>query len=297
MKPQAANMFHHTRGQAATRLEAAAFTLMEVLVALVIVAMIAASLSASLAIAFKARKSAMNQLTGVRQARVALDIIARDLENTLPPTGVLAGAFIATPQENGQGLDSLEFYNTSPLSTQASLAGAADIQRVRLMVLPESEVVVSEVDDDLKDPLAQGSRLEQGQTWAGDRYVLVRRVTRRLLAQVEPQPPYEVLARNVVSFTLRYYDGENWLDEWDSTTMENGLPSAVEVTLVFNPAEVDAEQRISMESQGASQAREYTMTRIVRPTCYGWTGAAQQEQAQSGTGLQGGASLGSGRGP
>ena len=36
------------------------------------------------------------------------------------------------------------------------------------------------------------------------------------------------------AFNLRYFDGSDWLDDWDSTTETGALPVAIEVTLQLN---------------------------------------------------------------
>lgn len=45
-----------------------------------------------------------------------------------------------------------------------------------------------------------------------------------------PRP--ESLAPEVVALRFRYFNGSNWLESWDSKTM-NGLPRAVEITAIF----------------------------------------------------------------
>jgi hypothetical protein len=40
----------------------------------------------------------------------------------------------------------------------------------------------------------------------------------------------ELLAPEVTDIQFRYFDGSEWLDQWDSTE-QNGLPVAVEVTV------------------------------------------------------------------
>lgn len=271
-----------------TRARSSGFTLLEVTVALVIVAMLAASLWASLVVAFKARDAAVRQLQGVRQTRVAMDAITRDLHNALPPTGVLAGAFIATPRENGENVDSVTFFATTAQASTTATATVArpDVVEVTLTVLPESMVLTAEVDQPLEENPQLGPRFAPVETGQDD-MVLVRRVNDRLLAAVAAQPPYEILARRVEAFTLSYYDGAQWTEEWDSTTMDNQLPQAVEITLQIALDQDDAQPTnasaitTGMTSTSAS-ARTYTMKRIVRPTCHGWA-PVDASQAQSNT--------------
>lgn len=216
------------------------FTLLEVIVALAIVGMIAVGLFASLSVAFKARQMATRNLSNIRQARIAMEMIGRDLQTALPPTGILAGAFMATPNDAGFELDSLDFFNTSAPGPLAM--GAADVQRVALLVMSADEASQqpAESEADVIDPRNTGTRLEpltSSSTSGGQ--VLVRRVTRRLMAQVTPEPSNQIVVRNVRTFRVRLYDGSTWLDTWDSTTLDNMLPYAVEVTLEIDPIEED----------------------------------------------------------
>lgn len=59
-----------------------------------------------------------------------------------------------------------------------------------------------------------------------------------------------LLAEEVVLLTFRYFDGMQWLDQWDSTAQQ-GLPVAVEVTLVIDSRPED-ERDTSMAAQMTS---------------------------------------------
>jgi len=71
---------------------------------------------------------------------------------------------------------------------------------------------------------------------------LARQLTDRLRQVVETEEKQDnapvmmeessILAKEVVTLTLRYYDGYTWLTEWDSVTQER-LPRAIEVTIGF----------------------------------------------------------------
>jgi uncharacterized membrane protein YgcG len=62
-------------------------------------------------------------------------------------------------------------------------------------------------------------------------YRLVREVTTNLLAPKEVEPEEQILCRDVTSLNFRYYDGDGWVDDWDSTEDANSLPKAVEVEI------------------------------------------------------------------
>jgi len=188
----------------------AGFTLLELTLALAMVAIMAASLYASMRVAFRAQASAETAIEPSRTAELAFEIIRNDLQDALPPTPftnapvVLAGAFQTTDGKDDRGVDAddVVLYTTADAPNRPSANG--DIKKVELLVT---------TPDGSND------------------HVLVRRVTRNLLAQVEPTPNEEVICRNVGGFNVRYYDGTDWQTTWDSTQLGDILPNAVEVTL------------------------------------------------------------------
>ena len=191
---------------ASLRRRRVAFSLFEMLLALALISIVAASLYGSLGIAFRARRSADRVLREAASLQFALELLRPDLESAAPPKGVLAGAFIADDAmgDSGDDADTLTFHAVRAPSTAGDAVGC-DIQRIELALQ----------DDDEQD----GSRS------------LVRRVTTNLLAAKATDPAEEVLCRGVRSLNLRYYDGLEWLDAWDSSTLAGELPLAIEVTL------------------------------------------------------------------
>jgi prepilin-type N-terminal cleavage/methylation domain-containing protein len=99
------------------------FTLLEMLLALAIMAVLSTALYASLHTGFDARSRAEASVAPTRAVAVALEMIGRDIASALPPTGILAGAFTGSDATgatasglNGTGgdrvqdADSLQFY-------------------------------------------------------------------------------------------------------------------------------------------------------------------------------------------
>lgn len=184
------------------RTTARAFTLLEMLVATAIMAVLAGSLYATLHIAFRARQSAMSTVERTRRTEYALATLRADIQAAVMPTGILAGEFLGQPSTDtlGRAADALALHCIAP----ASAAGAGDIRMVQFTC----------------EQAADGTGL-----------ALVRRVTTNLLATTATEAEAEVLCRRVYAFALLYFDGTEWLDTWDSTTQDNQLPAAVEVTL------------------------------------------------------------------
>ena len=179
-----------------------AFTLLEMLLATTIVALLAGSLYAAMSTAFKARRTALASVDDVRKVNTAMELLRADLLATVPPRATLSGSFVG---QAGGGLtgaisDGLTF--SAAVTDVQPGAGVGDIKKIEYAC----------------------------QTSTSGTMDLVRRVTTNLLSQVTAEPKEEVLCRGLASFTLRYYDGTNWATEWDSTKT-NALPTAVEVTL------------------------------------------------------------------
>jgi type II secretion system protein J len=191
-------------------LQAAGFTLMELLVAMVLMVAVASSLYTALYTGFRAHRSSLLAVEPTAQALNAIELLKQDILGVLPPdSNGLAGAFVAT---NGTGLkgmddDSLEFYTTHIYANDENPSGG--VGKVKLLL-----------DED---------------TQAGHGnytcYRLLRQVTTNLLAPKEVEPEEQVLCRNVTSLNFRYYDGDGWVNDWDSTEDANSLPKAVEIEI------------------------------------------------------------------
>jgi type II secretion system protein J len=202
---------HRRRGRRAAG--AAGFSLLELLLAMFITTLLAWSLYAAMNSALRARKSAQAAVGPTRAGAVAADIIRQDLDNVPPPTGILAGPFLgvhATAPSGGGDGDDLQFYTLGKDEPSDNTPLDQGMRKVELTISADY------------DPPA-----------------LVRRVTRNLLASTEPLVNEEVLCRNVRAFSLTYFDGYAWQDNWDSTS-DNVLPLAVAMTLQLNdPAAAD----------------------------------------------------------
>lgn len=183
------------------------FSLLELLLAMAMAAMLALSLYTAMNVALRARTSANAAIEPTRTGMIAIDLVQRDFESVPPPTGTLGGPFYGAHQPSGLGdNDQIEFCTIGADPIEGDPADAPPlsdgIRRIELYVR-----------DDGASP------------------VLVRRVTRNLMPASEPLAEEEILCRNVRSFSLRYYDGIAWQDNWDSTTVEDALPLAVAITI------------------------------------------------------------------
>lgn len=180
-----------------------AFTLLEVILAIAITAMLALALYGSLRTAMKARDSAEAAVEPARAAQIALSLIGRDLESALPPTGVLAGSFEGVDGGPDIG-DSVSYYTLVNGADGLDPTGNDGIKNVQLLVAPEGPDNVN---------------------------CLVRRVTGNLLADQDPVPADEVLIRDVTRFNVTYIADDVPYDDWDSTAYSDTLPAIVHIDI------------------------------------------------------------------
>lgn len=217
------------------------FTLLEMLVAIAMVAIITASLYSALYVGFRAQRSATRAVEPARAATLTLQLLEQDIEGAMSPTGILAGQFLGTDAQGLDGADGLSFYSSANVPSDGE--SGADTRHVEF-------VVAAALDD------AQPA--------------LLRRVTSNLLPSNAPLIREQVLCRNVKAFNLRYYDGTQWLDSWDSTAQGDLLPLGVEVQIEFTLPVTDLRD---------TEARFYRMRRVFEIPC-GRTAASATAEAQ-----------------
>ena len=207
------------------------FSMLELLLALAMIAMLSATMYMGLHIAVRAREQAASVVGPMRTAVLAADLMRQDLESAVAPGSSTASALsLARPfvGVSANGADTLDF---GTIGSDGSLD---------------------------ERPLSEGARrVEIGVRSNVTPPVLVRRVTRNLLASTEPEVEEEVLCRGVKSFTCRYFDGTIWQESWDSTAMGDVLPVAVEMTLEMNVP----------GARPGAEPRVYRVTRIVPLAC------------------------------
>ena len=184
------------------------FTLLEVLVASVIFTTVIGSLYFLFHGSLKLREKSFEAMEKELPKSYFITILKRDLVNMAAPAGVLAGPMLGEKEEKGGSRrDRLEFYTTSGVINDTRPWG-------------EIHKVVYE----LLEPETSGNS-------AG--YDLARAVTRNLLSSVIEEPEETRMLHGITSLAFSFFDGEQWLDSWDSTTTENKAPGAVKIRIEF----------------------------------------------------------------
>ncbi len=177
------------------------FTLVELLLAATLGALVVTAAFASIALVLHGYKQYKNRSDAYEPARAALARMNREISSAFlsPHTG--RTRFVGVPQMvEGIELDRLTFISVVN-NPQRSLGGESDLCEIEYFI-----------DSDTETP----------ERWLQVRY--------------DPTPDEDpftggvchLLGPNVVSMTLYYFDGEFWLNEWDSTEQ---IPMAVNITL------------------------------------------------------------------
>jgi prepilin-type N-terminal cleavage/methylation domain-containing protein len=219
------------------------FTLLEMLAATAMVAMLAGSLYATLRIAFRARDTATRTVEMTRKCNATFAFLLDDLQGAAGPDGNLAGAFLG-----GQAAASGVPANTPGAGSSSSAIGLGGSTTPGLGSAIANSALGGGLGGGTGDLLsfyATATGLEANYS-VGDikkvEYacvsdsgssdsVLVRRLTTNLLADVLPAPAEETICTGVKSFTMEFFDGSLWETDWDSTTVGDTMPLAVRVTI------------------------------------------------------------------
>jgi prepilin-type N-terminal cleavage/methylation domain-containing protein len=218
----------------------AAFTLLEMLLALAVSAIVLAGIGGVFYSAIRLRERTAALVDASAPLYNALASIRRDLQGAMSPGGVLAGDFKAGAVSSGmiQGYG-LQFSTTTGVIKDDAPWG--DIQ---------------DVVYELRDPT------ERSYTGGKD---LIRSVTRNLLPTTTQDAEDQWMMGNVQNLEVACFDGMEWRDTWDSSMGDTNLPVAVRLRIQLasdNSADNRSRQPIEMIVPLGIQSR----TNIVQST-------------------------------
>ena len=176
------------------------FTLVEVLVASTIGAFVALVAVGTLRAITASAEMVENNISAAAEVRFASNIVTRDLMNLYRDRNKENTKFIGMAEESEQGIDSyLVFYTVG--RTKARIGQPeGDIYEVEYYLVKDQE-----------------------------KSALMRRLWPNPDEELEPGGILTVIAEDIDVFEVRYFDGEEWSNEWPEE-MET-LPQLVEVNI------------------------------------------------------------------
>jgi prepilin-type N-terminal cleavage/methylation domain-containing protein len=203
-----------------THTSRSAFTLLELLLAVAIFAVVLLAIHTVFHSALTLRNRTTSQVDASIPLQHTLEIIRRDLANLVPPGGTFSGPFQSPVIASGFG----------PAS-----GGSSNVYRAVLpgrVVSPEFHTTTGLLNEQL--PWGEIARVtyylaDPTNHTAG--LTLMRSVTHNLLPVVEDQSDHQPLLDGVADLAFLYFDGYQWIDYWDSTTAATPLPGALKVQL------------------------------------------------------------------
>jgi len=190
------------------------FTLMELLLAVAVFAIVLAALNTVYFAALRLRNRTQDGFDAALPVEQAVMTIKRDLAALRPPgSGPLAGQFqTTTTTNNNTAMESVGVRLCPDLYTGSGFIDEwtpfSEVQRVAyFLAMPTNQSVGRD---------------------------LIRAVSRNLLPVNTDEVDRQFLLEGVQNAIFQYYDGSVWQDVWDSTTSSN-LPFAVRVQITMIP--------------------------------------------------------------
>jgi general secretion pathway protein J len=183
------------------------FTLLEILIAIAILAVIVTMVYASFDASIKVIDGVDRDADTYRQARLILTRLSEDLSMAYKTKGNVLPEATFVGQDgvvDGRAQDTLRFTSLS-----------------HLRYLPD-------------EPASDFNLLEYSLESGPDRtgWALLRREETNLYSNSEAGSEPVVMGEGIHSFNLRYFDDKTWLDSWDPA-LNKGLPWVVEIEIQF----------------------------------------------------------------
>jgi type II secretion system protein J len=187
---------------------AAAFTLMELVLAMGVTAMLLVAIDGVFFSALRLRESTAQAVEDALPAQQTLTTLRRDLEGSMAPVtnGVFSGSFKAgsvTSTGMNQPVD-IELYTTTGALRANQPWG--EVQRVTYALRPSAGASIPGKE-------------------------LIRSVTRNILAAIPAPPEEQRMMQGIDTIEFSCYDGMQWRNYWDTTLTDTNLPSAVRVRI------------------------------------------------------------------
>ena len=217
-----------TRRRGARRF-GSAFTMVEVILALAICAIVLIAINAVFATAVRLRDRTSAGVDENLPVERTLEMLTRDLKGAVGPRGFLAGDFKCGAQAMGTSMG---------LTGEAGGAGLDFVTATGQLTDTAPWGDLQEVVYELKAPA------DRNQTGMD----LIRCINPNLLATTTQVPVIQPLLSHVETVEFDCYDGSQWRNTWDTSTGDTNLPTAVRIRIqLFAQPGEDALRKTPLE--------------------------------------------------
>lgn len=194
-----------------------AFTLLELLLATAVGAIVLLVINATFFSALRLHNATHDKIGDNLAIQRTLTIVRRDLAGIMVPANPAATTNTFSGQLTSDVTSTNDLDNTAERVTPDITTNSGKIDGWT----PYAELQMVSY---YLSPAADGAPTKD----------LVRVVTRNLLPAAEQTTENQTLLTGVNSAVISYFDGQDWLDTWDSTTTSS-LPTAIKFSLVVVP--------------------------------------------------------------
>lgn len=222
----------HATRNTATRFTPPAFTLIEVLLAVAIFSMVLVAINTVFFASMRLRQRVTENVQEGLPLERALTLLRRDLQNAVPPGGVLAGNFSSSGPVGNLGTGQNKQGAAGNLSASANTGGLDFFTTTGALSADAPWGDIQEVNYQLMEPL------DPANSYGRD---LVRSVTRNILATATPTPDMQHLLSHVQNVNFEFFDGSQWREDWNTANGDSGLPLAVRAHIQLAPNEAAGE--------------------------------------------------------
>ena len=189
----------------------AGFTLLEVLIAIVLMGILLGTLYGSYFAVVRARDRSAEGMESRRELGATLDLIRREIASSLYDTTDKRLHFVVEDRDNfGKPASTLELTTLEPPSSELVKSSGISTVRYELVQLKEN-----------------------------DKQYILTRSEHDIFMDSTPPIAYPQMER-INSFLVECYDGSNWVKSWN-TSLNNARPKMVRITVQFdedgNPVE------------------------------------------------------------
>jgi len=193
--------------EAGSRLSRAGFTLLELLIALVLLAMLMTALYGSYFSVVKARERAAEGMEARRELGATFDLLRREIASSLYNRNDKRLHFVVEDRDNfGKPTSNLELTTLTPVRSDRELRNTGTSE--------------------------SGIRVVRYELIEKNKKIILARREQDLFFDFQAAKPYPQM-EHISSFLVECYDGSKWVKSWD-TALNTKLPKLVRVTVQFD---------------------------------------------------------------